>query len=403
MSSRNAGRKPRRAARAVKPALGNDPFERGAAQRPAAPALEPEPAAPVAAAPPAHAAAAPAEAETGAVAPAATASPAAVIDEDAIRRLESRVARLASDGERRLEEIGVRLRDTALQPQARIRNDLGLLAARVVPAVRGRLAALGRLRHALEGGGPVDGWGQDPELIRATTPALDFLVNAWWRVDARGLDQLPEGPVIVIANHGGAVHWDALVLAHVFRKAGRELRPLLDATALATPVLGRSAVRLGAVAASADAADQLLAERRSIAVFPQGSRASEQPWQERYRLHQFGRGGFARIALRSGVPVVPCAIVGSEEAAAPFARRGWLADALSMPLLAGTRGLPIGPLDALPLPSRWTMRFGDPFQTSGRVADAESAVAVNALAADVRSTLQRMLDEDVAARRSVYL
>jgi 1-acyl-sn-glycerol-3-phosphate acyltransferase len=138
-------------------------------------------------------------------------------------------------------------------------------------------------------------------------------------------------------------------------------------------------------------------------VFPQGSRAGEQPWQERYRLHQFGRGGFARIALHTGAPVIPCAIVGSEEAAVPFARSGWLAELLAMPLLAGTRGIPVGPLGALPLPSRWTIRFGEPILTAGRAADAERAVAVNALAADVRDTLQRMLDEDLAARRSVYL
>jgi 1-acyl-sn-glycerol-3-phosphate acyltransferase len=249
----------------------------------------------------------------------------------------------------------------------------------------------------------VDSWGRDPGFVAATEGALDFLVRRWWRVEVRGLEHAPRDPVIVVANHGGTLHWDAIVLAHVFRAAGRDLRPLLDASALAAPVYGRTATRLGAVAASADSAEHLLAERRSIAVFPQGSRAAEQPWQDRYRLHQFGRGGFARIALRSGVPVIPCAIVGSEEAAVPFGRSGWLSEAFSMPLLAGTRGLPVGPLGALPLPSRWTLRFGEPILTAGREGDAESAVAVNALAANVRDVLQRMLDEDVAARRSVYL
>jgi 1-acyl-sn-glycerol-3-phosphate acyltransferase len=402
MSARTSGRKPRRTARTVKPVLGNDPFERGAAPR--APAPAPEEPAPLAASAVETSAGMPGAGVAAASGPVEESQrPAVEADPDALHRIEARVARLASEGERRLGEIGARLRDAAAEPPARIRNDLGILAARLVPAVRERLAALGRLRRAIEGSGAADPWGLDAELVRAATPALDFLVNSWWRVDARGLERVPPGPVVVIANHGGALHWDALVLAHVFRRAGRELRPLLDANALATPVAGRSAVRLGAVAASADAAEQLLAEKRSIAVFPQGSRAGEQPWQERYRLHQFGRGGFARIALQAGVPVVPCAIVGSEEAAVPFARSGWLADVLAMPLLATTRGIPVGPLTALPLPSRWTIRFGDPFPTAGRAADAESPVAVNALAADVRATLQRMLDEDVAARRSVFL
>jgi 1-acyl-sn-glycerol-3-phosphate acyltransferase len=403
MSARTTGRKRPRAARAAKPALGNDPFERGAAPRPSAP----RPAAAAAPEPSTFATATPAAAVQDAPrAPAEGPRASVAAAEEALQRLESQVARLAAEGERRLGEIGARLRETANRPSvspACIRNDLGIIASRVLPALRDRLAKVNRFRRAVGGGGPVDPWGLDPELVRAVSPALDFLVDAWWRVDKRGLDRLPDGPVIVVANHGGALHWDAVVLAHLFRRAGRELRPLLDANALAITIAGKSAVRLGAVAASADAAEQLLAEKRSIAVFPQGSRAGEQPWNERYRLHHFGRGGFARVALHTGVPVVPCAIVGSEEASVPFARGGWFAEVLAIPLLANARGIPVGPLGAVPLPSRWTVRFGEPVRTAGRAADAESAVAVNTLAADVRETLQRMLDEDVAARRSVYL
>jgi 1-acyl-sn-glycerol-3-phosphate acyltransferase len=141
-----------------------------------------------------------------------------------------------------------------------------------------------------------------------------------------------------------------------------------------------------------------------LAVFPEGSATHPRPWPERYRVERFGRGGFAKVALRAGAPIVPCAIVGSEEAAVPFARAGWIAELLRMPLLQSTRALPLGLLELLPLPSRWSIHFGEPVDTASMgAAGAEDPRTVNALTEQVRSTLQEMLDEDVAARRSVFL
>jgi 1-acyl-sn-glycerol-3-phosphate acyltransferase len=167
-------------------------------------------------------------------------------------------------------------------------------------------------------------------------------------------------------------------------------------------VVAKVAPRLGAVAATPENAQALLAQGRLVAVFPEGSLAGEKPWGDRYRLQHFGRGGFAKVALRAGTPIVPCAIVGSEEATPPASRSGWLAERLRLPLLAMAPRIPLGPLAFLPLPSRWTIRFGDPVATAGRGVPTDAA-AVAALAEEARSALQRMLDEDVAARRSVFI
>jgi hypothetical protein len=110
----------------------------------------------------------------------------------------------------------------------------------------------------------------------------------------------------------------------------------------------------------------------------------------------------SRQGLRA--PIVPCAIVGSEEASAAVSRAGWLAERLGIPTLLDHPALRLAPAAFLPLPSRWTLRFGAPVPVGEHPPEAAGDPAiVNALAERVRSALQAMLDEDVATRTSVYL
>jgi len=284
--------------------------------------------------------------------------------------------------------------------------ELGEMLASLLPALKERLAGLGSLLRLAQSPGALDPHGMDPTLLERAAPILDFLYLSWWRVEASTAARVPAtGPVVVVANHGGALPWDALVLRLALRRehpAHRDLRPLLDAPALRRPFWGRAAIRLGAVAATPENASQLLAAGEVVAVFPEGS--GSRPWPQRYRIGAFGRGGFAKLALRHGAAIVPCAIVGSEEASAPVGRSGFLAETLRLPILGAAPALPLGPLADLPLPSRWTLRFGEPLGLGGLgPAAADDPAAVEAIVARTRGTLQSMLDESVAARRSVFV
>lgn len=355
-------RRARSGKRPARPALGNDPFERGAAPRAPLPRPPPSP-------------------------------PQARLD-----RLEARVERALSDAEERLEQVLGR------GGAGRYASELREALVRLWPALRDRLRPLASLAGALASPGPLDRWGMDRRLCDRASPLLDFLYQSWWRVEASGLEGLRTGPAMVVSNRGGGLPWDALVLRLAFRRAGRELRPLLDDAGLALPVFGAAAQRLGAVRATPEAAGQLLAEGTLLGVFPEGTRIGEKPWSERYRLQRFGRGGFVKVALRAGVPIVPCALVGGEEATPPASRPGWLAEFLGLPFLATAPGLPLGPLGLVPLPSRWSVRCGAPVDTGGLGPEAAAdPAAVAALAEATRAALQRLLDEAVAARRSVFL
>jgi 1-acyl-sn-glycerol-3-phosphate acyltransferase len=141
-----------------------------------------------------------------------------------------------------------------------------------------------------------------------------------------------------------------------------------------------------------------------VGVFPEGSAGARKPWRDRYRIQRFGRGGFAKVALRARAPIVPCAIVGSEEASPGISRTGWLAERLGVPLLSSSPTLSVAAAALLPLPSRWSLRFGPPVEVGeGGASAAEDPSTVNQLTERVRAALQAMLDEDVAGRSSVFL
>jgi acyltransferase-like protein len=314
---------PRRRARPTAPVLGNDPFERGAAVRPAAAAVASVPAEPAAGStsiPSPSQIPSPSRFPTPSPVPAFTVAAAAASLRDRLGSLEQRVESAAG---RAAERVATARDDVAGRAAADLRQALASLG----PALRDRLQALGALGAALGGSGPTDAHGLDPELWRTVEPALDFLYGTWWRVATREVANVPaEGPVVVVANHGGALPWDALVLRMALERehpARRDLRALLDDHALGLPIAGRALARLGAVRASPEGAQRLLGAGLAVAVFPEGSRADKPPSQS-YRLERFGRGGFAKVALRAGATVVPCAVVGSEETSAPFARPGWL-------------------------------------------------------------------------------
>jgi 1-acyl-sn-glycerol-3-phosphate acyltransferase len=319
----------------------------------------------------------------------------------------------AAEVERRVEAAldGLEERLQALAERTGLsgaRRDLGAAVARLLPALRDRLAAFADAVRVLGPPEGLDPFGMDPRLVERAQPLLDFLLGTWWRAELRGAAHVPAvGPAVVVANHAGAVPWDTLVLRYALRRAPpshRDLRPLLDDRECALPVFGGLAVRLGAVRATPEAAGRILADGSLLGVFPEGSRGAAKPWRDRYRIQRFGRGGFVKVALRARAPIVPCAIVGSEEAAPGVARAGWLAERLGLPALGTLTLLRVGPAALVPLPSKWTLRLGEPIPLHGLgPADADDPATVNALTEQVRSSIQAMLDEDVAARSSVFL
>jgi 1-acyl-sn-glycerol-3-phosphate acyltransferase len=162
--------------------------------------------------------------------------------------------------------------------------------------------------------------------------------------------------------------------------------------------------KVGGVVASPFNAMRLLEQDHLVAVFPEGVKGAGKPYAERYRLQRFGRGGFVEIALRTGAPIVPVAVVGSEEIYPKLADLPAVARLIGAPYFPVTPTFPLlGPLGAVPLPSKWLIEFGEPISTADLGPDAaDDPMLVFNLADQVRETIQLTLYRLLGRRRGAF-
>ncbi|WP_338866536.1 lysophospholipid acyltransferase family protein [Myxococcus stipitatus] len=264
-------------------------------------------------------------------------------------------------------------------------------------AVHGMLDAV-RAGLGTGGGAHLDEYGKDPSLVQRLEPVLEFLYGQYWRVSAQGADHIPGGAVILVANHSGALPYDGLVMSLALARERPDLREprwLVEDQIFHAPVLGTLFNRLGAVRACPENALRLLDEQRPLVVFPEGYQGLSKPFAERYRLKRFGRGGFVKLALRTGAPIVPVAIVGAEETSPMLGRLP--ASFLGLPYV------PLTPLGPLPLPAKWSIRFGEPISMDGLPSEAADDLGeVGRLTERTREAIQGMLHSLLRQRRSIF-
>jgi 1-acyl-sn-glycerol-3-phosphate acyltransferase len=266
------------------------------------------------------------------------------------------------------------------------------------------------LRRRLTGEYEVDDFGFDADLTEnVLLPPLRPLYEKWFRVETRGLDNVPDvGGALVVANHSGTLPLDAVMTALALldhHSAHRHLRMLGADLVFKLPVVAPLARKAGNTLACSADAERLLGAGELVGVWPEGFKGIGKPFRERYKLQRFGRGGFVSAALRTGVPIIPCSIVGAEETYPMIANARTLARLLGLPYLPVTPTFPLlGPLGAVPLPSKWIIEFGEPIETKdlGGAAGAEDPMLVFNVTDQVRETIQSTLYTLLMQRRSVF-
>jgi 1-acyl-sn-glycerol-3-phosphate acyltransferase len=271
---------------------------------------------------------------------------------------------------------------------------------------RGELEFLAR---RLRGDYPVDEFGYDPELVdNVLAPILRPLYRRWWRVRTVGMEHVPSsGPALVVGNHAGALPFDAMMVAlavHDEHPAHRILRMLAADLAFTLPLIAPLARKSGNTLACAEDAQRLLEDGELVGVWPEGYKGLGKPYRERYQLQRFGRGGFVEVALRTGAPIVPVAVVGSEEIYPMLANLRRLARLLGLPYFPVTPTFPaLGPLGAIPLPSKWLIEFCPPIETAGLGPDAVlDPMVLFDLTDQVRDTIQQTVHRNLLERGGAF-
>ena len=261
-----------------------------------------------------------------------------------------------------------------------------------------------------EDGRQVDDWGRSERIYRLMEPVLNFYYRYWFRVQVEGIGNVPaKGGGLLASNHSGALPPDAPMIMQAVRNEHTTPRPLYmlgEHWFKGYPGVGMLTNKIGLVAAHPANAHRLLHdEGRLVLVFPEGQKGTRKLFWQRYKLRRFGRGGFVKTAIRAGVPIVPVAVMGAEEAMPIFAH---------VPLLQRLTGLIYFPINhAFPhfgllaggmyLPAKFRIRFLEPvrFERYGPEA-ADDVAFVQQVADDIRARIQDSLNEMLGRRQSVW-
>lgn len=265
------------------------------------------------------------------------------------------------------------------------------------------------LKNRLTGAYETDEWGLDLELLNAVQPFFQFMYQSYWRVETSGLEHIPKsGRALLVANHSGQIPWDGTMLATAVyheHPAQRLVRTLYADWFPTLPFLSAFLTKMGQVVANEENGTRLLEQDELVAVFPEGYKGIGKLFKDRYKLARFGRGGFVRMALKTGAPIIPVAIVGAEETYISLAKSRLMAKMFGFPYFPISPTFPwLGLLGLVPLPTKWYLDIGTPIWMQDFVSGAENdPLLASQLNDQVRNIVQEMILERLSQRQSVFL
>jgi 1-acyl-sn-glycerol-3-phosphate acyltransferase len=249
-----------------------------------------------------------------------------------------------------------------------------------------------------------DSRGFDPIMTKRMFFLVEQLAGRYFRVMTMGAEHIPPGRVVIVACHSGVVPWDAMLLvSEIYRLTGRFSwnagHDIWGQNAWLRDTLARTGMVLG----RRPPFEALLEQDQLVTIFADGGQGNRRAYyleSDRYTVKPVmgfapGCGGYVKLAIRTGSPIVPVAIAGTEEI------HYCLGD---VPQLAQYFQIPFAPLVAspLPLPARVYIRFGAPIRLGLPRAAAGDQALVDRANEHVRGAMQALLDDTLAHRRGIY-
>jgi len=244
-----------------------------------------------------------------------------------------------------------------------------------------------------------DPFGFDPDYARPMVALMTLFYRHWFRVETAGLDNVPGGRVLLIANHAGNTFaWDGAMLGMALFLEGeppRMVRGMAEYYLPTIPFFNVFLHRVGSVVGTPANCAHLLDQGEAIMAFPEGQRGFVKTLRHRYELQRFGLG-FMRLALETDTPIVPVGIVGGEEQSPGLANVRALGRLIGAPAFPITLTFPwLGPWGFVPLPVKFRLRFGRALRFDGDPNDDDAHVQqkVDVVKDEIRALIRQGLDE----------
>ena len=255
--------------------------------------------------------------------------------------------------------------------------------------------------------------GPDWALMERQKYLWNPLMDLYFRMEIEGWQNIPEPPALLIGVHSGAPFvWDAWTIgAQWWRHYGtsRVLHGTAHDALRAFPGVGAYFRRMGVLPARADSIAAALAAGHDVALWPGGERDSLRPWTQRDEAVLAGRSGFVKMAIRSGVPIVPIATIGGPDSMPVIFSGRRLAKLLRLDKVARLKTFPIvlqmpwgispAVLPELPLPTKIRTSFEPPITVDRDPERAHDQDYVQAKYDEVQQAIQSGRDRLARRRR----
>jgi 1-acyl-sn-glycerol-3-phosphate acyltransferase len=267
--------------------------------------------------------------------------------------------------------------------------------SKLEPAFRAKLRALPTRQN--EYGYDPFGFNRDEAKIGALMAR--FFYKVYFRTETFGIERVPAGRVLLVSNHSGQLPFDGIGIggAMLFdHDPPRVVRAMVEKYVQTLPFLSYMFARWGQITGTPENCRRLLEDEEAILVFPEGAKGISKPFTQRYQLQEFGLG-FMRLALETGTPIVPIAVIGAEEQAPAV-------NVKSVAKLIGAPAFPVLPLPPffpiLPYPTKYRIYFGEPLAFEGDPDDEDEVLEEKVR--HVRNEIQSMIRIGLKERRHIF-
>ncbi len=248
-----------------------------------------------------------------------------------------------------------------------------------------------------------DEFGFSPEYLKRVLPFATLAYKGYFRVSSSGIENIPEGRVLLIANHSGQLPFDAMMIAtSMILEADppRMVRSMVERWVPTLPFVSTFLALCGQITGVPENCERLLEADEAILAFPEGAKGISKTYDKRYQLQNFGQG-FMRLALQTNTPIVPVAVVGAEEQAPALYNVKPLARLLNMPAFPVTPFFPLFfPMGLAPLPVKYHIRFGEPLHFKGDPNEEDAVISERV--ESVRTSVQSLVSDLLKERNGIF-